>query len=185
MLVDDLIPATPARPRDDMLRDLTVRYFTSHGPALAKDMAWWSGLTVTDVRRGIELAGDALEVRTIDEKAYVAAGGSFEPAEVPEPFVRLLSNYDEYLGSYADYSPIFDPALPKARTVADVLGAHIVIRDGLVVGGWRRGLTTKLATVTATLLLPLGRAEHAALEAEAEAFGRFHGLPVQLRLVEP
>jgi hypothetical protein len=168
-----------------MLRDLTVRYFTSHGPALAKDMAWWSGLTVTDVRLGIELAGDALEMRTIDEKAYVAAGGGFEPAEVPEPFVRLLSNYDEYLGSYADYSPIFDPALPKARTVADVLGAHIVIRDGLVVGGWRRGLTTKLATVTATLLLPLGRAEHAALEAEAEAFGRFHGLPVQLRLVEP
>jgi hypothetical protein len=185
MLVDDRIPPTPQRPRDDMLRDLTVRYFTSHGPALARDMAWWSGLTVTDVRHGIDLAGDALEGRTVDEKGYVAVRGGFEPAEVSEPFVRLLSNYDEYLGSYTDYSPIFDPSLPKARTVADVLGAHLVIRDGLVVGGWRRGLTEKRATVAATLLLPLNRAEHVALEAEAESFGRFHGLPVELRLIQP
>jgi hypothetical protein len=184
MLVDDLIPATPDRTREEMLGDLTIRYFASHGPALAKDMAWWSGLTVTDIRRGIDLAGDALEGRTIDDKAYVAARGRFEPAAVPEPFVRLLSNYDEYLGSYTDYTPIFDPSLPKARTAADVLGAHIVVRDGLVVGGWRRRLTAKVATVTATLLVPLSRGEHVALEAEAEAFGRFHGLPVELRLIE-
>jgi len=184
MLVDDLIRSTPDRTREEMLGDLTIRYFASHGPALAKDMAWWSGLTVTDIRRGIDLAGDALEGRTIDDKAYVAARGRFEPAAVPEPFVRLLSNYDEYLGSYTDYTPIFDPSLPKARTAADVLGAHIVVRDGLVVGGWRRRLTAKVATVTATLLVPLSRGEHVALEAEAEAFGRFHGLPVELRLIE-
>ena len=106
-------------------------------------MSWWSGLTVTDLRRGIELAGDALEGRTVDGKEYVAAAGGFEPPPVRRPFVRLLSNYDEYLGSYVDYSPIFDPALPKARNVADVLGAHIVVRDGFVVGGWRRALARR------------------------------------------
>ena len=25
-----------------------ARYFTSHGPALPQDFAWWSGLTVAD-----------------------------------------------------------------------------------------------------------------------------------------
>src|SRR5262249_39909866 len=125
-----------------------------------------------------------LEARTVDGLSYVAAAGGFEPAAVPDPFVRLLSNYDEYLGSYVDYSPVFDPSLPKARNVADVLGAHIVIRDGLVVGGGRRGISAPAVTVTATLLLPLTTAELDALEAEARAFGRFHGLSAELRLID-
>jgi len=183
-LVDERIPPTPDRDRDEALRDLVVRYFTSHGPALVRDMSWWSGLTVTDLRRGIELAAGALERRTVDGQDYLAAPGGFEPPPVDTPFVRLLSNYDEYLGSYVDYSPIFDPALPKARNVADVLGAHIVVRDGFVVGGWRRALGPKAVTVSVTLLLPLDAREREALAAEAEAHGRFFGVPVDLRVVE-
>src|SRR5262245_61987269 len=73
MLVDDRIPPAASAPdRDHDLCDLTVRYFTSHGPALVHDMAWWAGLTVSDVRRGIAFAGDLLETRTIDDKAYTA-----------------------------------------------------------------------------------------------------------------
>jgi Winged helix DNA-binding domain len=182
-LVDDRIPPSSPLPPDVALRDLTVRYFTSHGPALVHDMAWWSGLTVTDVRRGIELAGGELEARTIDGKGYVAAAAAgFEPANVPEPHVLLLSNYDEYLGSYTDYAPIFDDSLPKERTIADVLGVHIVVRDGLVVGGWRRSLTRDRAIASVTLLRPLSPSERVALEAEAERWARFLGLACELRV---
>jgi len=182
-LVDERIPTTRARPREAALAELAVRYFTSHGPATANDASWWSGLTVTDVRRGIELAGDALERRVVDDREHVAAAGRFDPAPglVPEPFVRLLSNYDEYLGSYADYSPIIDDAMPRARNVADVLGAHIVIRDGMVVGGWRRALTDRSATVTVQLLASLTPAELDALNAEVERYRSFLGVPVELR----
>jgi hypothetical protein len=154
----------------------------SHGPALVHDMAWWSGLTVTDVRRGIELAGDVLEQDTIDGKRYVAGAGGFSPAEVPEPHILMLSNYDEYLGSYTDYDPIFDASLPKVRTIADVLGGHIVVRDGLVVGGWRRSLTRDRATATITLLMPLEQSERLALEAEAERWASFLGLACHLEV---
>jgi Winged helix DNA-binding domain len=181
-VVDDRIaPAAPRDP-DDALRDLTIRYFTSHGPALVHDMAWWSGLTVTDVRHGVELAGDALEQRVIDGKTYVAGRGGFEPAVVPEPHVLMLSNYDEYLGSYTDYSPIFADSLPKTRTVADVLGVHIVVRDGLVVGGWRRSLRPDRAIATVTLIVPLTTTELDALAVEAERWARFIGLPPGLRV---
>jgi hypothetical protein len=181
-LVDDRI--APAAPRDPdlALRDLTVRYFTSHGPALVHDMAWWSGLTVTDVRRGIELGGDVLEQRVIDGKPYVAARGGFEPAVLPDPHVLMLSNYDEYLGSYTDYSPVFDDSLPKTRTIADVLGAHIVLRDGLVVGGWRRRLQADRAIATVTLVMPLTTAERDALAEEAQRWARFVGLPLDLEI---
>jgi hypothetical protein len=181
-LVDDRIPTSHDRPPSEALCELTVRYFTSHGPALVHDMAWWSGLTVTDVRRGIELAGDVLEQRTIDGKRYVAAEGGFAVDEIPAPHVLLLSNYDEYLGSYTDYAPIFDASLPKVRTVADVLGAHIVVRDGLVVGGWRRSIDRDRATATVTLLTAFTRAERTALEAAADAWARFLGLTCELRV---
>jgi hypothetical protein len=56
-LLDERAPAAPPRERDDALRELAHRYFTSHGPALANDFAWWSGLTVADARRArIDLA---------------------------------------------------------------------------------------------------------------------------------
>ena len=186
-LVDERIPPAAARDRDDALRELVTRYFTSHGPATAHDASWWSGLTVTDVRRGIALAGDALERRVVDAREYVAASGAFDPipALVPVPFVRLLSNFDEYLGSYADSSPIHDAALPKARNVSDVLGAHIVVRDGLVVGGWRRALADRAATVTVTLLVPFTREERVALEAEVDRYRAFLERPVELRFREP
>jgi hypothetical protein len=183
VLVDEHVPPVPPLDRDDALRELAIRYFRSHGPALANDMAWWSGLTVGEVRRGIEIAGSALEGRRVDDKAYWAAAGAFdpEPGLVPDSHIILLPNYDEYLGSYRDYSPVFDAALPRARTVADVLGTHIVLRDGLVVGGWRRALGPRQVTVTVTLLIQLTTAEIAALEDAASAFGRFVGLPVDLR----
>ena len=185
-LVAERVPPGQPLGEDAALRELVTRYFASHGPATAHDASWWSGLTVSDVRRGIALAGDALERRVVDDREYVAAFGAFDPAPglVPAPFVRLLSNYDEYLGSYADYGPILDDSLPRARSVADVLGAHIVVRDGLVVGGWRRAIAAKRLTVTVTLLAALARSELAALEAEAVGLGRFFELPVELRFAE-
>jgi hypothetical protein len=183
-LVDERIPAAPPLAPADALRELTIRYFRSHGPALAHDMAWWSGLTVGSVREGIELAGGALEGRGVDGKDYWAGAGAFdpEPGLIPESHVLLLPNYDEALGSYLDYSPTMDDALPRARRVNDVLGAHIVVRDGFVVGGWRRALAPDGATVTVTLLIALTAPELDALEAAAAAFGRFLGLPVDLRV---
>ena len=184
MLVDERIPPAPHLAPADALRKLTIRYFQSHGPALVHDLAWWSGLTVTSVREGIELAGSALEGRRVDDKDYWAAAGVFdpEPGLIPDPHVLLLPNYDEALASYRDYTPVMDPALPRARNVADVLGAHIVVRDGFVVGGWRRALARDRVTVSVALLIPLTTAELDALAVAAEAFGRFVGLPVELNV---
>jgi hypothetical protein len=134
---------------------------------------------------GIGLAGAALEGRHVDGKDYWAAAGAFdpEPGLVREQHVLLLPNYDEALASFVDYSPMMDDALPRARNVSDVLGAHIVVRDGFVVGGWRRALGRDQVTVTATLLIPLTTEELDALETAAEGFGQFVGLPVKVRVV--
>jgi hypothetical protein len=180
-----IAPAPPLSPADS-LRELTIRYFTSHGPALAHDMAWWSGLTVGAVREGIALAGAALESRRVDGREYWSGAGRFdpEPGLVPDDQVLLLPNYDEALASYTDYGPVLDESLPRARNVSDVLGAHLVVRAGLVVGGWRRTLGRDRVTVTATLLRPFSASELDGLAAQADRFGRFLGLPAVVEVRE-
>lgn len=43
--------------RDEALMNFTRKYFQSRQPATLEDFVWWSGLNVSDCRRGIELLG--------------------------------------------------------------------------------------------------------------------------------
>jgi Winged helix DNA-binding domain len=181
-LLDEKAPPVGGFDREAARADLVHRYFASHGPALVRDFVWWSGLTTSDAKAGIASVGDRLRREEIDGKEYLSAADASSDPRVQPGTIHLLPNYDEYLGSYADYEPIFDPSLPRARTIADVLGVHIVLRDGLVVGGWRRATGGDTATVTVTLLLSLTHDELGALEQAAAVFGRFLGLPVDLRV---
>jgi DNA glycosylase AlkZ-like len=55
-LFDERVPASKPLARDQALAELVRRYFASHGPATVQDFAWWSGLTVADGTKGIDLA---------------------------------------------------------------------------------------------------------------------------------
>jgi hypothetical protein len=175
-------PASSTVDRDEARADLVRRYFASHGPALVRDFVWWSGLTTRDTRAGIASLGDELIAETIDGKEYWSAAGASGDVEIEAGAVHLLPNYDEYLGSYADYEPIFAASLPRARTIADVLGVHIVLLDGMVVGGWKRKVAADRAVIDMTLLLPLTAAGERGLERAIEEYGRFLGVPVDLVL---
>lgn len=67
-LLEERAPSARRLDRDEALAELTRRYFTGHGPAQVQDFAWWSGLTVADVRRGLELAGPVLAHEVIGER---------------------------------------------------------------------------------------------------------------------
>jgi len=43
---------------------------SARGPATVKDFAWWSGLTVADASRGVQIAGRRLEREVIDDETY-------------------------------------------------------------------------------------------------------------------
>ena len=43
-LLEDRVPQSKARNYDEALAELTIRYFTSRGPATIKDFSTWSGL---------------------------------------------------------------------------------------------------------------------------------------------
>ena len=178
MLLDERVPPAPALTRDEALRELVSRYFTSHGPAQPQDFAWWSGLTLGDARKGLALAGAQLSRETVDGKEFYFAASSAPP--IP-PAVYLLPNYDEYTVAYKDRSHFYDAAdfqSPNARD--NVPFANMLVVGGRVLGIWKRTLGSKSVQVTATWLRPPTPAQQRALAAAVKRYGEFLGLPAGL-----
>ncbi len=46
---------------DESVVELTKRYFQSHSPASLKDFSWWSGLSTSVAKKGIEMCRSELE----------------------------------------------------------------------------------------------------------------------------
>jgi winged helix DNA-binding protein len=178
-LLEERLPTAPARTRDEALAELGRRYVEGHGPAQAADLAWWSGLTVADARTALESASPPLVRETVGERTFWVSP-SAPQAAFDSPVVHLLPNYDELLIAFRDRTDHMDPALPSAARVAQVVLAHIVVRDGLVVGGYRRRDERSVTTLSIDRLVELDEAETAGLRAAADAFAAFVGRPVEV-----
>jgi winged helix DNA-binding protein len=175
-VLDEWVPTPRRLEGDAALAELTRRYFTSHGPATDYDFAWWSGLTLTEVRRGLALVEDEFARQNIAGRTY---WGVEPPASLPSPAgsVSLLPQYDEYTVAYRDRAATRHPAFPDDAFL--ILGPAVVV-DGLVAGTWKRTLTKGGVSLAITLYAPLDKRRRAALDQAVADYGRFHGLPANM-----
>ncbi|WP_313502469.1 winged helix DNA-binding domain-containing protein [Corynebacterium variabile] len=128
---------------EDALGALATRYFRSRGPATVKDFAWWTGLTVTDAKKGTALAvaaGAVIEASAADGRtmylgdwqvdvtdAELADAVSPEHADIPLPA------FDEYLMAYTDRSDIVTPDITaEVGPTKNGLVHPSVLRAGVV-----------------------------------------------------
>ena len=193
MLLDERAPAAADLSRDAALAELAARFFASHGPATAKDLAWWASLTLAEARAGIERAGDRLRSRVIDgltlwsgagESAAAAPAGAEHPAGRPVPAVRLVQGYDEFVMGYSETKGLL--ARPGSSWVAATppVGRLVILLDGRVGGFWRRTLEKARVLVEAELMDDWSARARVALEAEVARYAAFLGLRPELRLVD-
>jgi hypothetical protein len=183
-LLDERAPAGRTLARDEALATLAGRYFASHGPALPQDFAWWSGLTVSDARRGIETATPRLASVTVDGKTYWHAPGATRAARVSHA-VQLLPNYDEATVAYRDRAATLAPGVSAPfHGRPEMVMNYVVMVDGRVVGGWRRVPRKDAMIVETTLATRLDAHARKALEAAAARLQKFLGQPVTLRTRE-
>lgn len=181
-LLDDRAPLAPAKDRDEALLDLTRRYFHTRSPATAQDFSWWSGLSMPDVRRGIELARAGLEPVRIDDKTYWSAGAP--AAAKPPASAYLLPNYDEFFIGYRDRSAIGKRVASTAVIGWNAAFAHVVVVDGQLVGGWKRSPGRGRITLQFSIMTKLTVPERARVIAEVRRFERFVGAPVEVHGLE-
>lgn len=183
-LLDERVPPARPREREEAVAELAGRYFASHGPATVHDFAWWSGLTMADAKAGLDYVRHQLEQVTVDGRAYWRAAQTLPPPQ--EPTVLLLPNYDEHIVAYRDHGPSLDPGAPRVLDGwGSGLTSHLVVRNGVVVGGWRRTLERERLVVRLSMHVRLSASEQSDLARAAEGYGRFVGLPVTLAERDP
>jgi hypothetical protein len=176
-LLDERAAAPPARSTEEELSELTRRYFTSHGPASAKDFHWWSSLTLAQIKRGLELGAGGLERETIDGVTYWF-GASLPPVPEPDPTVHLLQGYDEYVIGYFETKYVLDIAgKARARPVGPGQYNLVLLLDTQVAGGWKRTVQRDAVRIDAALNRHFGAAELALLQRSADRFAQFVGRP--------
>jgi hypothetical protein len=179
-LLAERAPQAKTLPRDEALAELARRYFTSHGPATARDFAWWSGLAAADARAGLEMVKSALAHEgTGNQQVWFAEPPL--PTRAPAPTAHLLPNYDEYIVGYTERSAIFDPAhTPHLDSRGNPLFQHTMVLDRRIVGTWQRTLKKDAVSIATNPFTPLSEQERLAFASEAERYGQFLRLPVSL-----
>jgi len=173
-LLDERVPAVATLTHDEALAELTRRYFASRGPATAADFAWWSGLTVVDVKAGLNLAERRLVRVMISNKAYYSSSLPVRTNSLLEGRAHLLPTYDEYLIGYKDRDAAGPSKSSKKDALNFVFRSPIVI-GGAIVGSWRRSVRKDTVEVKLDLLRRLSEAEKRAVVEAANRYGEFLG----------
>lgn len=176
-LLEERVPPAPAMSRDEALAELTRRFFAGHAPATLQHYVWWSGLSVASAKAGVAMLGADLPGTVLDGNTWY---GVRTPPPKPLPgAVHLLPEYDEALvGSAA----LAVPDLPRARRRGAWRDdwSRPVLVGGRRAGTWRRTVTARAVVLETNLFASLDRAQLKALDAAAQRYGRFLGLPVRV-----
>jgi len=182
-LLDERVPKGGRSDRDEALAELTRRYLTSHGPATVKDLNWWSGLTMGDIRKALGLLGAEVRSETVDGIVF----WSIAADEVPPPPARgahLLQTYDELVVGFGESRFFGDPGVERARAAWSgrdgTLPSGGVLLNGRVGGHWRRTIERTLIRMELYLYEEPKRGDARALDAAASDLGRFFGREVAL-----
>jgi hypothetical protein len=183
-LLDEWLPQAKTMARDDALAELALRYFTSHGPATVHDFAWWTGLSVTDAKAGVEAVKSQLAHETIAQESKKGRtywrAPSTSPAPTNSSSAYLLPGFDEYILGYTDRSGVLDVAHLKTIMPSNGIFPYTMILDGRVVGTWKRTFRYGSVVITFSPFAPLPAVTTPAFAAAAYRYAEFLGLPLLL-----
>jgi hypothetical protein len=173
-LLDEWLPATPARSREESLAELARRYFASHGPATVRDFAWWSGLAAADASGALQMIAKELLAVTVDGQTYWQALG-VATARAGRG-CHLLPAYDEYTVAYQDRSAIMSSEVAARADSGHGIFYPAIVVDGQIAGTWSRALKRDSVAITCRPFARVDRRQKAALAAAAQRYAKFLGL---------
>ncbi len=181
VLLDEWVTDRVSLDRDEALATIATRYFRSHGPAPRKDFTGWTGLTATDAKRAVTLAGDALTAVDVDGVEMFADPAAIDAAPDVIDEIRVLPGFDEYLLGFKDRSLM----LAKEHAHAIVPGNNgvfraTIVRDGRVIATWTRSTAKTRTVVTVAPLVRLAARDRSRVEESLVPYAEFIGAPLEV-----
>jgi hypothetical protein len=174
-LLDEHVPSPRHLDRDAALDEIARRFFTARGPATDRDLAWWTGLTLTEVRAAVDRVADEFDRLEVDGVTHLLRDG----LEEPEPGIQLLPGFDEYLLGYADRSAQLG-GHPLTDVVPGGNGMFLatIVVDGVIAGTWRRTVKAKGVEITVDPWRTFTRATRRGIEEAAHRYAAYLETPL-------
>jgi Winged helix DNA-binding domain len=178
-LMEGRVPAPRRLGRTEALAELALRYFTGHGPATERDLAYWATLTLTDVRAGLLQLRDQLDSFQHDGRTFWHSPG--EPPGGPQkPAGHLLQILDEMYRGYQDSRWLLDTAGDVPRTRETAVGMALV--DAQLLAAMRRTTANDHVRFDLRPYRALTSPETEALDQAARRYGKYLRLKGRLTL---
>ena len=121
--------------KDEALAYFTRKYFQSRQPATLEDFVWWSGLNISDCRKGIELLGNTIHVERWKGRDYYLTDDCRTRGFRKGKFL-LIPSYDEYLISYKSRDVVLPPEHRHHAHNNSGIFQPIIAYDGTICGNW-------------------------------------------------
>jgi Winged helix DNA-binding domain len=169
-LMDQRVPAPRRLERPEALAELALRYFTGHGPATERDLAYWATLSLTDVRAGLHQVREKLDSFQHDGRTFWHAPGD-APRGPLEPAGHLLQILDETYRGYQDSRWALDAAGNVPRTRESAIGMALV--DAQLAASMRRTITDEQVTFELRPYRRLTPTDLDVLEHAAARYGQY------------
>ena len=178
-LLDEWSPSTKKYNRIEALTELANRYFDSHGPATIADFAWWSGLTIADIRIALAEAGSNLKEEIIGGQSYWMSKKM--PDIRNKSIDHLLPCYDEYLVGYADRSLAFDKVDDKKMVNGSIFHPSVII-NSKIGGTWRRSFKGDKVMIEANLFAPITEKQKKNIITISNQYANFLGMDAEIKI---
>ena len=134
-LAADKVKPKAKMDRDEALMRFTRKYFLSHQPATLEDFVWWSGLNISDCRKGIALLGDTIHVERWKGRDFYLTDDCRTRGFKKGKFL-LISPYDEYLIGYKSRDIVLPQEHRHRAHNNSGIFQPIIAHDGLICGNW-------------------------------------------------
>ena len=134
-LTAEKVNQTAKMDHDEALMRFTRKYFQSRQPATLEDFVWWSGLNVSDCRKGIALLGDSIHVEKWKDGVFYLTDDC-RTRGFRKGKLLLIPPYDEYLISYKSRNIVLPPEHRHHAHNNSGIFQPVIAYDGTICGNW-------------------------------------------------
>ncbi len=180
-LLDERVPASKPLTKEEALAELTKRYFNSRGPATLHDFATWSGLTLAQVKKGVDILANHLHQVKVNGDSFYFMQNPMDKF-LKEPLghnMHLLPIYDEYIMGYKDRSFYFNPK-NKANQKPTYTFDNTIISGGQIAGFWKRKINNSSIDMEYVLLKTFSKTDKKKFISSVDKYSKFLAMRVNL-----
>ena len=173
-LLDERVAAPEKIEKDEALGKLAQKYFQSHGPATLKDFTWWSGLSIKDSTKALDIMREEFSSAKLNDIVYWFSN-KIEFSKVYKKPVFALPAFDEFVISYKNRDHLLSETMHSRAISSNGIFRPMIVIDGKVEGLWSRTFNKDKLIISCNYFDELNKSQQLRVTKSMKMFAGFLG----------